>query len=86
MIEAMAAKIAVVVSSVGNIPDVIRNKENGLLIPSRNSSALTEALNILLDNNKMMNAITEKAFIEAYQLFTPEIAAEKIQMVVNSVI
>lgn len=48
--EAMAAGKSVVVTSVGGMKQMVQHEENGLLVPSANSSALAAALIRLLKN------------------------------------
>jgi glycosyltransferase involved in cell wall biosynthesis len=48
--EAMAAKLPVVGTRVGGIPDLIKHGENGLLVPPANAAALREAIQRLLDD------------------------------------
>ena len=50
VLEAMAAGKAVVASSVGGLPELIRDGENGLLVPPRDAAALAQALARLLDD------------------------------------
>jgi glycosyltransferase involved in cell wall biosynthesis len=50
VLEAMAARRAIVATNVGGIPDVIRHKDNGLLVPPGNSVELASAINYLLNN------------------------------------
>lgn len=48
LIEAMAAGLPVIASQVGGIPALIRNGENGLLVPAGDGRALAEALRRVL--------------------------------------
>lgn len=50
LMEAMACGIAAIASSVGAIPDMISHNENGVLIPAKNVSELTLAIEDLLVN------------------------------------
>lgn len=50
VLEAMAAGKAVVASKVGGLPELIRDGENGLLVPPRDAAALAQALARLLDD------------------------------------
>jgi glycosyltransferase involved in cell wall biosynthesis len=47
-IEAMAAGVAVVATSVGGVPDLLRNGETGVLVPPRDVDALSRAVQDLL--------------------------------------
>lgn len=44
LLEAMAIGIPVIASQVGGIPNIINNEENGILVPSKNSKALSQAI------------------------------------------
>ena len=50
ILEAMAAGIPVVASSVGGITDIVTNKKNGLLVPPRNSEKLAQAILEILEH------------------------------------
>ncbi len=47
LLEAMAHGLVPVVSETGGIADVVRHRENGLLVPERNSDALRRGLSAL---------------------------------------
>jgi glycosyltransferase involved in cell wall biosynthesis len=44
LLEAMASEVAVVASRISGIPEVVRDGQNGLLVPERQPEALAEAL------------------------------------------
>jgi glycosyltransferase involved in cell wall biosynthesis len=79
MVEAMAAKLAIVVSAVGNIPDVIDAGTNGLLVVPRDASALTRALARVIDDAALREALAAAAFVTAEQCFSVEPAVRRIQ-------
>lgn len=63
LLEAGLARLPVVASAVGGIPEVIRHEETGLLFPSGDTGALTAALTRYLDDpglrEHMGNALYE---------------------------
>jgi len=64
-IEAMAHRLPIVGTSVGAIPDFVREGYNGLLVEPNNIGALTEALLALLDDPQKCESYGENG----YQLF-----------------
>jgi glycosyltransferase involved in cell wall biosynthesis len=48
MIEAMLASRPVVASSVGGIPEVVRDGETGILVPPDDPAVLADALRLML--------------------------------------
>lgn len=53
VIEAGFAKLPIITSNVGGIPEIISNSENGFLIPSKNSDAIKRAIETYLDNPEL---------------------------------
>ena len=64
-IEAMAHRLPIVATTVGAIPDFVREGYNGLLVAPDNVAALTSALLTLLQNPQQCQAFGENG----YQLF-----------------
>lgn len=50
LLEAQAQGVPVVASSVGGIPEIVRDKQTGILVSPRDVRGLTEAILTLLDN------------------------------------
>ena len=50
LLEAMAVGLPVIATTTGSIPDVVRNGMTGLLVPPRDSQAISASLEILLND------------------------------------
>lgn len=76
MIEAMAAGLCIVTTPVGNIPDVIEDRRNGILVPPRNTLALKIALGGLLTDEGLRSRLSGEAHETALQRFSVEPAVD----------
>lgn len=61
LLEAMAVGVPAIATSVGAIPDVILDKENGYLIEPKNSSALYQALKVAIENPERLKSMRSNA-------------------------
>jgi len=68
LLEAMASGLAVAATAVGGIPELIKDQENGILVPSADAAAMSEAIIRLAQNEPLRTRISEnnrtKAFLE----------------------
>ena len=78
MIEAMASRLAVVVSSVGGIPDVVVNGEHALLVPPRDAAALEVALTRIIDDPVLRNRLADAGHALAEDRFNVERAVDQM--------
>ena len=86
MIEAMAAGLAVVVSAVGNVPDVITDGVEALLVPPKDTDALERALVRLFCDAEFRLALAGRGHRFAAETFSVEPAAAKFDEIIQSVI
>lgn len=70
--EAFFLKIPVIATSVGDIPEVIKNNETGILIPPNDPQSLLDAINSLLEDKEKASKITEHAYDFIIKNFTWE--------------
>jgi starch synthase len=63
-VAAMALGFArpVVATAVGSIPELVRNRKNGLLVPPSDTAALTEAIETLLIDEKLWESLVAGAY------------------------
>ncbi|MFA7575320.1 MAG: glycosyltransferase family 4 protein, partial [Arcobacteraceae bacterium] len=59
LLEAWAAGLPVIISDVGNVSEICRDKENALIIPPGNSQKITEAMKLLIDDEHLREKLGE---------------------------
>ena len=71
ILEAMAAEVAVIATSVGAIPEVIEANKNGILIELKNPHAIADSIMKLLKDENFRNRIAiegKKTVVEKFNL------------------
>lgn len=86
IIEAMAAKVAVIVTTVGNIPDLITDRQEALLVPPRDSRSLTRAIALLIIDFELRNSLAERGHIFARENFSVETGISKLTLTIQQAI
>lgn len=61
ILEVCSMGLPVIASSVGGIPEIIQNGENGILVEPEQSSPLTDAIRMLIQNNELARELGKKA-------------------------
>lgn len=72
LLEGMSLGIPAVVSDFGGNPGVIKNGENGFVVPKQNAEALATGINRLLTDKKLYRRMSEKALDIFKTTFTAE--------------
>jgi glycosyltransferase involved in cell wall biosynthesis len=72
LLEAMAAKVAIVATRVGGNPEIITENEAGLLVPIRDRQSLATAIGRLLSEPDLGSRLAEAAFSRAMKEFSAE--------------
>lgn len=86
LIEAMAAAVPAVVTTVGAIPQVITNGENGLLVAPHDVEALGTALSTLFKDGALRTRLGANAHYTAAASFSLEPAMKKLTDELNKMI
>lgn len=61
LLQAMAAGLPIVATSVGGVPELITGGRNGLLVPPDNVDKLVEAVKLLLQNKELARSLALQA-------------------------
>jgi glycosyltransferase involved in cell wall biosynthesis len=78
MLEAMAAGLPVIASSVGAIPDVIENGKNGFLIKTGDYTVLAEKISILSRDKELRKEMGKKNLELISKKYNKQIVLEKL--------
>ena len=70
--EAFFLKIPVIATSVGDIPEIIKNNETGMLVPPNDPLSLLDAINSLLEDKEKASEMTKHAYDFIVENFTWE--------------
>lgn len=71
LVEAMAFGLPVVATRSGGIPDIVRDGENGVLVPERDVGALARGILLLLDDPALATRLAEAARADVRDRFAP---------------
>ncbi|SEO15068.1 Glycosyltransferase involved in cell wall bisynthesis [Nitrosospira multiformis] len=81
MLEAMAAGKAIIITPVGGIPEVIKDRENGLLVPPGDAHALAQALREILEDSSLRKILAENALRTVETRFSAPAMMEQLSLV-----
>lgn len=86
ILEAMAAGLPIVATSVGAIPEMIEDKKSGLLVPPKNPELLRSAIQILLKDENMRSLLGKNAEMEFNKKFSKEKMISEVQRLYNQLL
>jgi glycosyltransferase involved in cell wall biosynthesis len=78
MIEAMAAGLAVVVTRVGAIPELISDRRSGMLVEPRNADSLAGALGEVIIDGELRERLARESYRIAMRDFEVEAAVDRL--------
>lgn len=70
LIEGCAAGCPIIATNVGGNPEIITDKENGILVPSQNSCELAAAMKVLTVDGELMKSMGKKSRHRAISEFS----------------
>lgn len=78
LMDAMAARLPVVATTAGGIPEVVMDRETGLLVPPRDPQALSQAILKLYLDKALAARLADKGFEIVHERFSAEAMARRI--------
>lgn len=72
IMQVMACKKPVIASNVKGVNNMVKDKENGLLVAAKNETELAHAIEYLIENNNISNLLAENAYQTALEKFSNE--------------
>jgi glycosyltransferase involved in cell wall biosynthesis len=83
LLEALAAGTPVIATSVGGIVEVVRDRENGLLVPPRDVAAIASAIDRLVHDDALRASLAAAAAPSVEELAEPRILRRIVQAIVG---
>lgn len=78
VIEAAMAKLPIIATNVGSINDLI-DETNGIIIEEKNSKAIFDAIQSLMNNKKLAHDLGNKAYLKAKDMFNLDVNVKGIE-------
>ncbi len=72
VLEAMAAGVPLVATSVGGVPEIVQNGKTGLIVPPRDSKAMADGIARILDDVRWSAEMAEAARQLVASRYTPD--------------
>lgn len=85
VIEAMASGLAVIVSEVGNVPDILTNESEAILIKPKDRHSLKNAIIKVSEDLKLRESISKNGYHFAAKNFYIEEAVLKLEKLIKKV-
>lgn len=84
LLEACFMRCAVIATDVDGNPEIIHNKENGLLIEPRNSKQILQAINVLVQDEDLRRKYANKAYDTVITEFSYSLFEERLFHLFNT--
>ena len=86
LMEAMSAGKCVIGTNTGGIPELIKNNENGILVPPNNKQELVNAINIVITSNDLRRKYGKSARNFIIQNYSLDIIKKKHHNIYDKII
>jgi len=81
ILEAMQAGLPIISTRVGGIPEMINNRENGILINPAEPKEITKAVSELLENKNLASKMASKAVLTVKEKFNLDKVVEETEKI-----
>lgn len=81
LLEAMMAKLPIIATDNGGIPEIITNGKNGILVPPKNAQAIANAIEKLLSSPELVRKMSEQNQEDVRSTFDIKDMAKKTEEV-----
>lgn len=86
LIEAMTAKLPIVASNVGGIPEIIEDGVNGLLVTPKNKKELAQAIKKYIDSPDLAAEFTKIGYTKAKENFDAKMMAKNTEEIYEEIL
>jgi len=86
ILEAMAAKLAVVATDVGGTREVVVHMETGLLVPKADATALAQAILLLLSNEALRQEMGLRGYARVQSQFPEHVMCRRYEELMLSIL
>jgi len=86
LLEAMSCAKPVIGVDAGGVPEIIKDKENGLLVKPQDPTSLTYAIRFILENQKKARSMGEKGREIVEKEYDWRVVARRISLIYNKVL
>ena len=86
VLDAFAAGVPVAATAGGGLPELVRNRETGLLTPIGNDLALSESVIELLTSDALVAQVTQKGRMFVSENFSVERMADRYLDIYKTII
>jgi len=86
LLEPMSLGCPLITTAVGGIPEFIKDRHNGLLVPSQDVGAMVSAVQALLNDHDLASNIGQQAWLDCKNLYSPDIVATQSLSAYNQAI
>lgn len=79
----MAARVAIVATNVGGVPELVTNDESAILVPPANSESLAQSMIELLINRSRASQLADAAFAKVRLAYSTTKYDERLLNIYN---